>query len=49
MVVVLKVGATYNVMATNPLGELCMATPAISDEALLFRTQGNVIAVGENR
>ena len=49
VVVVLKVGATYNVMATNPLGELCMATPAISDGVLFFRTQGHLIAVGEKR
>jgi hypothetical protein len=28
------------------MGEICMATPAISEGALFFRTQGHVVAVG---
>ena len=36
-----------NVLATNPMGEVCMATPAISEGTIFFRTQGNVVAVGE--
>jgi outer membrane protein assembly factor BamB len=40
-------GTSYKHVATNPLGEVCMATPAISSGVLFFRTQGHVIAVGE--
>lgn len=32
--------------ATNPLGEVAMATPAISEGTLLFRTRGHLVAVG---
>jgi outer membrane protein assembly factor BamB len=43
---VLKAGRTFEELAVNPLGEICMATPAISEGALFFRTQSHVIAVG---
>ena len=33
------------VAATNDLGETCMATPAISDGTLLFRTRSKLIAI----
>jgi outer membrane protein assembly factor BamB len=46
-VYVVKAGPQFEVAATNRLGELCMATPAISDGVLYFRTQNNVIAVGQ--
>jgi len=36
----------FSVVATNVLGETCMATPAISDGALFFRTRERLIAVG---
>jgi hypothetical protein len=35
------------VLSTNPMGEVCMATPAISEGALFFRTQGHLVAVAE--
>ena len=42
---VVKAGPKFELLATNPLGEVCMASPAISAGALLFRTQGHVICV----
>ncbi len=46
-VYVLQAGPEYKLLATNKLGEICMATPAISDGNLFFRTQWNVIAIGK--
>ena len=46
-VVVVKTGPDYQVMATNDLGDTCLATPAISEGRLYFRTRSNLIAVGE--
>lgn len=45
-VFVVKAGTTFEVLATNPLGEVAMATPAISEGALLFRTRNHLLAVG---
>jgi outer membrane protein assembly factor BamB len=45
-VFVVKPGTNFTVLATNQMGEICMATPAISEGALFFRTQGHVVAVG---
>jgi outer membrane protein assembly factor BamB len=45
-VTVLKAGAQFEVLAQNPLGEVCLSTPAISDGAIYFRTEGHVVAVG---
>jgi hypothetical protein len=36
----------FSTVATNDLGEICMATPAIADGALVFRTRGKLIAIG---
>ena len=35
----------FEVLATNQLGEPCMATPAISGDALFFRTRAHVMCV----
>ena len=35
----------FEIMATNQLGEPCMATPAISGDALFFRTRAHVMCV----
>ena len=48
-VFVVKTGSEFTVLATNYLQEVCMATPAISDGAIFFRTQGHVIAIGERK
>ncbi|MGE5194370.1 MAG: PQQ-binding-like beta-propeller repeat protein [Deltaproteobacteria bacterium] len=45
-VTVLKAGAQFEVLAQNPLGEVCLSTPAISDGVMFFRTEGHVVAVG---
>ena len=44
-VYVVKPGAAFSVLATNQMGEVCMATPAISEDALFFRTQAHVVAI----
>ena len=36
----------YSLAATNALHETCLATPAISDGTLFFRTRGKLVAVG---
>ncbi len=46
-VIVVKAGAEHQVLATNPLDEIAMATPAISEGVLYFRTTEHLIAVAE--
>ena len=48
-VFVVKSGADFTVLATNELNEVCMATPAISDGVLYFRTQAHLLAVGAHQ
>ena len=43
---VIKAGPQLEVLAKNELGEPCLATPAISQGVLYFRTSGSLIAVG---
>jgi outer membrane protein assembly factor BamB len=42
---VVKAGPTFEVLAQNPMGEVCMATPAISEGVLFVRTQGHLVAI----
>ena len=44
---VLRAGPRYELLATNRLGELTLSSPAISENALYFRTRHHVVAVGE--
>ena len=44
---VLKAGPEFEVLATNPMKDECMATPAISEGTLYFRTHHYLIAVSE--
>ena len=44
---VVRAGATFEELATNSLNEVCMATPAVSEGVLYFRTRGHVIAAGQ--
>jgi len=37
----------FNVLSVNPLGEECMATPAISAGVIYYRTRGHVVAIGQ--
>jgi outer membrane protein assembly factor BamB len=48
-VYVLKAGPTFEVLADNDMGESLLATPAISEGALLYRTQGHVMAIRASR
>ena len=43
---VVKAGRTYELLATNPVGEVLMATPAIADGVLYIRSLKHVIAIG---
>jgi outer membrane protein assembly factor BamB len=45
-VVVVRAGPEYHELARNELGEIHMATPAISEGVLYFRTKGHLIAIG---
>ncbi len=42
---VVKAGPKYELLATNPLGEILMASPAISDGILFFRAQHSLFAI----
>jgi outer membrane protein assembly factor BamB len=44
-VVAVKAGDTFEKLAENDLGEPCMASPAVADGALYFRTRRQVIAI----
>jgi outer membrane protein assembly factor BamB len=46
-VLVVKAGPDYEVVTTNKLNEKILATPAISEGAMFFRTQKSLIAVGQ--
>lgn len=48
-VYVLKAGPSFEVLAENNLGESVLATPAISEGTLLYRTQGHVVAIAPAR
>jgi outer membrane protein assembly factor BamB len=44
---VFKAGPKFELIAVNPLDDLCMATPAVSNGAIFFRTHHFMIAVGK--
>ncbi|MEE2636025.1 MAG: PQQ-binding-like beta-propeller repeat protein [Acidobacteriota bacterium] len=44
----LRAGPEFEILAENPMGETLMATPAISEGVMYFRTRGNLVAVGAN-
>jgi hypothetical protein len=44
-VLVIKAGPTFEQIAENTLGETAMATPAISEGTMFFRTRTRLIAV----
>ena len=47
-VVVVKAGPQYERLAVNPMGEVLMATPAISEGLILVRMQHHLVAVAES-
>ena len=42
---VLKAGPKLEVLAKNDMGEPCLATPAISEGVLYFRTSASLLAI----
>lgn len=45
VVYVLAAGKEFKILAQNPMGEPCLATPAISQGVLYFRTTGSLVAI----
>ena len=45
-VFVVPAAAKFSVLATNKIDGICLATPAISEGALYFRTTEKLIAIG---
>lgn len=43
---VVKAGPKFQVLASNPLGDVCMSTPAICDGMLLVRTLHHLYGIG---
>lgn len=48
-VFVVQAGPEFKLLAANPVGEVCMATPALSEGILYVRTQGHLVAIGPAR
>jgi len=48
-VYVVKGGPKFELLAKNSLGEVCLATPAISEGVLLFRTQSRLVAIANRK
>jgi outer membrane protein assembly factor BamB len=44
---VLRAGAEYQLLTTNAMDEVVMATPAMSDGLLLIRTQSQLVGIAE--
>ena len=44
-VYVIKAGTAFEQLAVNPLGEVTMATPAIANGVMFFRTRSHVVAI----
>ena len=44
---VIQAGPKLRRVSVNPLGDICMATPAAVDGTLFFRTQSHLIAIAE--
>lgn len=47
-VYVVRAGAKFELLATNPVGEPLMATPAITEGLMILRGSGHVFGVAEN-
>ena len=45
-VFVVKAGPTFELLSTNPMGEVIMASPAASGGMIFIRTLGQLVAVG---
>jgi outer membrane protein assembly factor BamB len=45
-VFVVKAGPSFELLATNPMGEVIMASPAVSEGMIFIRTLGHLVAAG---
>ena len=43
----MRAGPKYESLGMNPVGEVCMATPALSDGMIVLRTMKNVLGIAE--
>jgi len=48
-VFVLRAGAAPEVLATNDMAETVMASPALSEGTIFFRTRGHVVAIADRK
>ncbi len=48
-VFVVRTGPTFELLAVNSMDEVTMATPAISEGTIYFRTRSHLVAVGSNK
>ncbi len=46
-VYVVGAGDTFTLLSVNPMGEACMATPAIVDRMMIFHTRHHVVAIAQ--
>jgi outer membrane protein assembly factor BamB len=46
LVSVIKTGDSFELLAENELGDYCLATPAIANRQILFRTASSIVAIG---
>ncbi len=46
---VIETGPEFKVLGKNPLGEMCMASPAISGGLLLIRGRSHLFCIGKER
>jgi outer membrane protein assembly factor BamB len=46
-VFVVKAGAAYELLSRNPIGEVMMATPAITGKMIIIRGENHVFGIGE--
>lgn len=44
---VVKAGPQFELLSTNEMGEVCLATPAIADGMLIVRAQNHVFGIGK--
>ena len=44
-VFVVKAGPAFELLATNAMGDVCMASPALSRGVIYLRTKSHVVAV----
>jgi outer membrane protein assembly factor BamB len=44
---VIKAGPTYELLALNSMGEVCLATPAVSKDMIVIRTQHHLFGIGK--